>query len=127
MLPTGASFLGIVAGGVVSDYLLKRGCSVRTARARFPGLTVGLSLPFLLTAVTTPSATFSVILFICFYFTLSLAVSGYWSMPLERVVPVSVRDNGGRMRIPSCRSALSHRKDDSHDTHTPCPSRSAPA
>ncbi|HEV8717814.1 MAG TPA: MFS transporter [Candidatus Binatia bacterium] len=83
MLPTGASFLGIVAGGVVSDYLLKRGCSVRTARARFPGLTVGLSLPFLLTAVTTPSATFSVILFICFYFTLSLAVSGYWSMPLE--------------------------------------------
>ena len=83
MLPTGASFLGIAAGGVVSDYLLKQGWSTRAARARFPGLTVGLSLPFLLAAVTTPSPTLSVILFVCFYFTLSLAVSGYWSMPLE--------------------------------------------
>lgn len=83
MLPTGASFLGIAAGGVVSDSLLKKGWGVRAARARFPGLAVGLSLPFLLAAVTTPSATFSVILFICFYFILSLAVSGYWAMPLE--------------------------------------------
>jgi ACS family glucarate transporter-like MFS transporter len=83
MLPTGASFLGIIAGGVVSDSLLKRGWSARAARARFPGLSVWLSLPFLLAAVTTPSATLSVILFVCFYFILSLAVSGYWSMPLE--------------------------------------------
>ncbi|HJY79593.1 MAG TPA: MFS transporter, partial [Candidatus Binatia bacterium] len=83
MLPTGASFLGIVAGGVVSDYLLKNGWSVRSARARVPGMCVGLSLPFLLGAVTTPSITLSVTLFICFYFILSLAVSGYWSMPLE--------------------------------------------
>jgi sugar phosphate permease len=83
MLPTVASFLGIVAGGVVSDYLLKKGFSPRTARARFPGLSVGLSLPLLLMAVTTASATLSVILFIGFYFILSLAVSGYWSMPLE--------------------------------------------
>jgi len=83
MLPTGASFLGIVAGGVVSDYLLKKGWSARSARARFPGLCVGLSLPFLLGAVTTPSITLSVLLYICFYFVLSLSVSGYWSMPLE--------------------------------------------
>lgn len=83
MLPTGASFLGIVTGGVVSDHLLKKGWSTRNARARFPGLCVGLSLPFLLGAVTTPSVTLSVMLFVCFYFILSLAVSGYWSMPLE--------------------------------------------
>src|SRR5215510_2157683 len=83
MLPTGASFLGIVAGGVVSDYLLRRGWSTRSARARFPGLCVGLSLPLLLGAVTTPSVTQSVILFVCFYFVLSLSVSGYWSIPLE--------------------------------------------
>jgi sugar phosphate permease len=83
MLPTGASFLGITIGGVVSDYLLKRGWSARAARARFPGLSVWFSLPFLVAAVTTPSATLSVILFVCFYFILSLAVSGYWSMPLE--------------------------------------------
>jgi sugar phosphate permease len=83
MLPTGASFLGVIAGGVISDYLLKKGFSARTARARFPGLSVGASLPFLLVAVTTASVTLSVILFVCFYFILSLAVSGYWSMPLE--------------------------------------------
>ncbi len=83
MLPMGASFLGIVTGGVVSDHLLQKGWSARSARARFPGLCVGLSLPFLLWAVTTPSITLSVTLFVCFYFTLSLAVSGYWSMPLE--------------------------------------------
>ncbi len=83
MLPTGASFLGIIAGGVVSDYLLHKGWSTRSARARFPGLCVGLSLPFLLGAVTTPSVTQSVTLFVCFYFILSLAVSGYWSLPLE--------------------------------------------
>ncbi len=61
MLPMGASFLGIVSGGVISDSLLKRGFDVRFARARFPGLAIGMSLPFLL----------------------SLAVSGYWAMPLE--------------------------------------------
>jgi MFS family permease len=83
MLPTGASFLGIITGGLVSDYLLHKGWSVRNARARFPGLCVGLSLPFLLGAVTTPSITLSVTLFVCFYFILSLAVSGYWSLPLE--------------------------------------------
>ena len=83
MLPTAASFLGIVSGGVISDALIRRGVRVRTARARFPGLAVGLSLPFLLAAVTVSSATFAILLFICFYFTLSLAVSGYWSMPLE--------------------------------------------
>ena len=83
MLPTGASFLGIIAGGVVSDYLLRRGWSIRSARARFPGLCVGLSLPFLMGAVTTSSVTLSVTLFICFYFILSLAVSGYWSIALE--------------------------------------------
>lgn len=83
MLPTGAGFLGIIAGGVVSDYLLKRGFSARTARARFPGLSVFISLPFLLGAVTTSSSTLSVILFVFFYFILSLAVAGYWAMPLE--------------------------------------------
>src|SRR5262249_41493785 len=83
MLPTGASFLGIVAGGVVSDHLLHKGWSVRNARARFPGLCVGLSLPFLRGALTTPSAPLSVILSICFSFVLSLRVSGSWPMPLE--------------------------------------------
>jgi ACS family hexuronate transporter-like MFS transporter len=83
MLPTGASFLGIVVGGIVSDRLLRRGLSARAARARFPGLCVVVSLPLLLLAVMVSSAALSVVLFISFYFILSLAVSGYWSIPLE--------------------------------------------
>ena len=59
------------------------GGSACVRRARVPGLAVGLSLPFLLAAVTVPSVTLSILLFICFYFILSLAVSGYWSLPLE--------------------------------------------
>lgn len=83
ILPTGASFLGIVLGGVLSDYLLKRGFDARFARARFPGLAVGVSLPFLIGAISVASNTLSVVLFVVFYFLLSLAVSGYWAMPLE--------------------------------------------
>ncbi len=83
MLPTGASFFGIIAGGFVSDNLLKRGLSARVARARFPGLAIGISLPFLLGAVMVPSNTLSVTLFVFFYFLLSLSVAGYWAMPLE--------------------------------------------
>ena len=82
-LPMGASFLGIVLGGVISDSLLKRGFDARFARARFPGLAVGVSLPFLLGAISVASNTVSVVLFVVFYFLLSLAVSGYWAMPLE--------------------------------------------
>ena len=81
--PVPRSFLGIIAGGVLSDYLLKIGWNARSARARVPGLCVGLSLPFLLAAVTTPSVSLAIVLFVCFYFTLSLSVAGFWSLPLE--------------------------------------------
>jgi CBS domain-containing protein len=72
ILPTGAGFLGIVTGGVLSDYVSSRGFSARAARARFPGLCVGLSLPFLAGAVTVSSITLSVVLFTLFSFTLDL-------------------------------------------------------
>lgn len=83
ILPTGAGFLGIVTGGALSDHLLRRGFGARAARARFPGLCVGLSLPFLAGAVAVSSATLSVVLFTLFSFTFSLAVAGYWALPLE--------------------------------------------
>jgi len=82
-LPMGASFAGVVLGGVISDSLLSRGFDARFARARFPGLAIGVSLPFLLGAISVSSNTASVVLFVVFYFLLSLAVAGYWAMPLE--------------------------------------------
>ncbi|MCE2487097.1 MAG: MFS transporter [Desulfurellaceae bacterium] len=42
-----------------------------------------MSLPFLLGAISVASSTVSVVLFVVFYFLLSLAVAGYWAMPLE--------------------------------------------
>ncbi len=83
MIPHGAGFVGQVTGGVISDALLRLGYSARFARARVPGIWVGLSVPFLIAAVVVSSAALSVALFGLFFFTLSLAVSGYWSLPLE--------------------------------------------
>ena len=96
MLPTFGSFLGMVVGGSISDWLLRRGFGARVARARFPGVCVGLAMPLLLAAVLVPSATLSVALFVLFYFTFSLAVSGYWTMPIE-LAPRAVGAVGGVM------------------------------
>jgi len=96
MLPTFGSFLGMVVGGTLSDWLLRRGFSARVARARFPGVCVGLAMPMLLAAVLVPSAILAVALFVLFYFTFSLAVSGYWTMPLE-LAPRAVGAVGGVM------------------------------
>lgn len=96
MLPTFGSFLGMLCGGVVSDWLLRRGYSARVARARFPGVCVGLAMPLLLGGVLVPSATLSVTCFVLFYFIFSLAVAGYWTMPLE-LGPRAVGAVGGIM------------------------------
>jgi ACS family glucarate transporter-like MFS transporter len=96
MLPTFGGFLGMIAGGTISDWLLRNGYGARVARARFPGVCVGLAMPLLLAAVLVPSATLSIALFVLFYFTFSLAVSGYWSMPLE-LAPRAVGAVGGVM------------------------------
>jgi sugar phosphate permease len=96
MLPTFGSFIGMVIGGSISDWLLRRGFGARVARVRFPGVCVGVAMPLLLGAVLVSSATLSVALFVLFYFTFSLAVSGYWTMPLE-LAPRAVGAVGGVM------------------------------
>ena len=83
MIPHGAGFVGQITGGVISDALLRQGYSARFARARVPGIWIGLSAPLLIAAVVVSSAALSVALFALFFFTLSMAVSGYWSLPLE--------------------------------------------
>ena len=83
MLTQGAGFLGIISGGFFSDYLLRRKFSPQVARARFSGLCVALSLPFLVGAVTVSSAILSVVLFTLFYYICTMAVAGYWAAPLE--------------------------------------------
>ncbi|MGE0822803.1 MAG: MFS transporter [Candidatus Binatia bacterium] len=96
MLPTFGGFLGMIIGGTVSDWLLRRGFSIRAARVRFPGISIALAVPFLLIGVNAPTTGLSIILLTLFYFTFSLAVSGYWTMPRE-LAPQAVGAVGGVM------------------------------
>jgi ACS family glucarate transporter-like MFS transporter len=83
MLPIGAGFLGIQAGGWFSDLLLRRGATPRTARARVPGLSVMVSAPFLVAGVSVESIALCIVCFGLFYFAFSASLAGYWALPLE--------------------------------------------
>jgi sugar phosphate permease len=82
MIPTLASFLGLVSGGVMSDKLLSRGFSPRFARAQGPALCIGAGVPFLVLAVLLPWGWASVACFALYLFTINLSTGGYWSVPL---------------------------------------------
>lgn len=82
-IPTVASFVGLIGGGVLSDTLLRRGFSRRFARAQGPAICIGVGVPFLVGAVYSPSAGVSVACFAIYLFSINLATGGYWSVPLE--------------------------------------------
>lgn len=83
MIPTIASFAGLISGGVLSDALLRRGFSTRFARAQGPSLCIALAVPFLIAAVLVPSSSISVACMTAYLFLSNIAGGGYWSMPLE--------------------------------------------
>ncbi len=82
-IPTAASFLGLIGGGVMSDTLLRKGFSRRFARAQGPAMCIGLGAPFLIAAVLSPWAGVSVACFAIYLFSINLATGGYWAVPLE--------------------------------------------
>ena len=83
MIPTIASFCGLVGGGALSDMLLRRGVSRRFARAQGPALCIACGVPFLVSAVLVSSAGASVACFAAYLFLVNIAGGGYWSVPLE--------------------------------------------
>lgn len=83
MIPTAASFAGLVGGGFLSDFLLRRDFSMRFARAKGPALCILLGVPFLVAAVLVPARSISVACFAVYLFTINLSTGGYWSIPLE--------------------------------------------
>jgi MFS family permease len=83
MIPTVASFAGLVSGGVLSDMLLRRDCSVRFARAQGPSLCIAAGIPFLVAAVLVPWSGVSVACFAAYLFLTNIAGGGYWAVPLE--------------------------------------------
>ncbi|MCS6925391.1 MAG: MFS transporter [Candidatus Binatia bacterium] len=83
ILVHGAGFVGILSGGAISDWLLRTGWSSQFARARFSGIGVALSLPFLLGAAFVPSAEMCVVLLLVFYLLFASAIAGYTTVALE--------------------------------------------
>lgn len=83
MIPTISSFAGLVSGGVFSDLLLRRGYSVRFARAQGPALCIASGIPFLVAAVLVPRSGLSVACFAIYLFLMNIAGGGYWAVPLE--------------------------------------------
>lgn len=83
VIPTLASFAGLISGGTLSDWLLSRGFSVRMARAQAPSICIALGVPFLVSAVLVESSGNSVLCFATYLFLMNVAGGGYWSVPLE--------------------------------------------
>ncbi|HJP95681.1 MAG TPA: MFS transporter [Pyrinomonadaceae bacterium] len=83
MIPTVMSFAGLVSGGMLSDLLLRRGFSIRFARAQGPALCIIVGVPFLVAAVLVPSANLSVACFAIYLFAITLSTGGFWAVPLE--------------------------------------------
>lgn len=83
MIPTFTSFLGLMSGGVLSDFLLRRGYGVRFARAQGPALCTAVGVPFLVAAVLVPWGSVSIACFALYLFLMNVAGGGYWAIPLE--------------------------------------------
>ena len=78
-----AGFIGLVGGGAISDWLLRKGWSPQVARARLGGIGVALSLPCLVSAATASSATTCIVFMIFFYLLFASAIAGYTTVALE--------------------------------------------
>jgi MFS family permease len=79
----GSAFIGLVGGGMLGDRLLRRGWSPQFVRARMGGISLLLSLPFLLTGALVSSATVCVICFVVFYGLFTSALSCYSTVAIE--------------------------------------------
>ncbi len=83
MIPTFASFGGLVSGGVLSDILLRHGFSVRSARARGPALCIAVAVPFLIVAALTPWPGVSIACLTLYLYLANAAGGGFWAVPRE--------------------------------------------
>ena len=83
MIPTFASFAGLISGGVLSDTLLRSGFSSRFARAQGPALCIAAAVPFLIAAALVPWASVSIACLTLYLFLANAAGGGFWSIPRE--------------------------------------------
>jgi nitrate/nitrite transporter NarK len=83
MIPTFASFLGLISGGVLSDKLLRSGFSTRFARAQGPALCMAVAVPFLVAAVLVPWSGVAIACLTLYLLLANAAGGGFWAVPRE--------------------------------------------
>jgi len=79
----GGGFLGLVGGGALGDWFLRRGWSPQFVRARLGGIGLTLSLPFLLSAALVPSPILCVVFQVLFYMLFTSALAGFSTVAIE--------------------------------------------
>jgi sugar phosphate permease len=83
MLPVSGGLIGVLGGGVLSDWLIKQGVSTRWARKGIPAGAIAVSAPFLALAATIASPTSAVFAFALFQLLTTLGLVAFWSIPVE--------------------------------------------
>ena len=83
MLPVTGGLIGVLGGGVASDWLTKQGVSKSWARKGLPAAMIACSAPFLVLAVTIASPMHAVFAFAAFQLLTTLGLVAFWSIPVE--------------------------------------------
>ena len=79
----GASFLGVVGAGMLSDWLLRNGWNAQFARVRFGAFGLTLALPCLVLAAQTSSPLICVVFLVLFYGLFSMGIGVFTTVALE--------------------------------------------
>lgn len=83
MLPVAGGLIGVLGGGALSDYLLRRGVGPAIARKGVPALAIAISAPFLAIATAIASPMAAVVAFAVFMLLTTLGLVAFWSIPVE--------------------------------------------
>lgn len=83
MLPVAGGLIGVLGGGALSDYLMRRGVSPAIARKGIPALAIAISAPFLALATSMASPMAAVVAFAVFMLLTTLGLVAFWSIPVE--------------------------------------------
>lgn len=83
MLPVAGGLIGVLGGGILSDWLTRRGMSTTWARKGVPAAAIAISAPFLALAATISSPFSAVLAFAFFQMITTLGLVAFWSIPVE--------------------------------------------
>jgi ACS family glucarate transporter-like MFS transporter len=83
MLPVAGGLIGVLGGGVLSDYLIRRGVRLAVARKGIPATAIAISAPFLAIATAIESPLMAVVAFAVFMLLTTLGLVAFWSIPVE--------------------------------------------